>query len=438
MRVRILYVLVILIALNIVNAFNYHGAAMAPNTLTGWVVTIDTPMVFHSSDGGHNWVNQSFPDPLSYFDVFALNSQKAWIAGNLGFIHYTPNGGQTWYLQRMGLSKWTSRIFFINDTIGWAACGSAIIGKTIMGNDTIYQMDLWKQINLTNPPFSSDSCDIYGIHFIDENKGWFCAGRYPENDSEYVKGQGYIAKTIDGGGNALTWQLQKRDTVHDFFDIKFIDSLTGFVVGGNDRTNNGIVMKTLNGGQNWQMVTIPTQTKILRAIEIVGNRHLWAVGRNGSVIHSTDGGNNWTWQTCGVDTTLFDIDFADTLNGLIAGNGYVLYTHNGGATWTITNVYGIEEQSKISSTSESRILIQAAPNPFYSQTIIKIPNWNPSENILQIFNVTGNMIKTLKLSQSSVVWNGKDMNNKYVPAGVYYARVKSRKNSATIPIILTK
>lgn len=417
---------------------NYHGSAMAPGSLNGWVVRIDTPMVFHTFDGGHNWQNQSFLDPLSYFDVFALNSQKVWIGGNLGFIHFSPDGGQTWYLQRMGLSKWTSRIFCINDTVGWAACGSAIIGKTVHATDTIYQMDLWEQINLTNPPFSADSCDIYGIHFVNENLGWFCAGRYPESDSEYIKGQGYIAKTTDGGGNALTWQLLKRDTIYDFFDIKFIDSLTGFVVGGDDRTNNAVVLKTQNGGTNWSFVTIPNQAKILRSIEIVGNRHIWAVGRNGTIIYSNNGGSSWITQTSGVDTTLFDVDFADTLNGIIAGNGYVLYTHNGGSTWSITYPYAIEEQSTKISLLKSQVSIQAIPNPFYTQTVLKIPNLNSSDNLIHIYNASGRLIKSLKASHSSAIWNGKDRNGNKVSSGIYFARVKSDKNFANIPIILLK
>jgi photosystem II stability/assembly factor-like uncharacterized protein len=439
----IYYVCILIFLISIAEAHNFHGAAMAPNTLSGWVVTIDTPLVFHTSDGGHIWNNQSFLDALSYFDVFSLNAQKAWIGGNSGFIHYTPNGGQNWYLQAQGLSKWAARIFFINDTCGWAACGGAFIGKTTRGNDTIYHMDLWEQINLTNPPYSADSCDIYGIHFIDENRGWFCAGRYPEYDSIasetlYTRGQGYIAKTADGGGNALTWQLLRRDTIYDFFDIKFIDSLTGFVVGGNDQTNAGVVMKTLTGGQNWQTVIIPTQTKILRAIEIVGNRHLWAVGRNGTIIRSVDGGNTWSWQISGVDTTLFDVDFADTLNGLIAGNGYVLYTHDGGTNWSIADVYGIEEQTTKFPSPKSQIPIKVIPNPFYTQTIINIPNLNSQEHILQIFSVTGNLIKSFKTNQTSVIWNGKDMNERYVPSGVYFVRVKSDKNSSIVPIIFIK
>lgn len=431
-------VLLMITTISLLSAHNFHGAAMAPNSLNGWVVTIDTPMVFYTPDGGHNWINRSFLDALSYFDVFALNSQKVWIGGVQGFIHYSPNQGQNWYVQRMGLSKWTARIFFLNDTLGWAACGSAIIGKTIHGSDTIYQMDLWEQINLTNPPFSADSCDIYGIHFINENIGWFCAGRYPENDTEYIKGQGYIAKTTDGGSNPLTWQLLLRDTINDFFDIKFIDALHGIVVGGNDRTNAGIVLKTQDGGITWQPVTVPPGTKILRALELVGNTHLWAVGRNGTIIKSTDGGNTWTAQISGVDTTLFDVDFADTLNGLIAGNGYVLYTHNGGTTWYIANVYGIEEPSDKMTNLNQNSLVRVNPNPFYNQITINIPTQNLNDNVCQIYDIMGNLVRTINVTTPSIIWNGKDMHSRYVPAGVYFIKVEFANRSSITPVIFVR
>lgn len=440
------FALIFIFMISISEAYNFHGAAMAPNTLLGWVVTIDDiPLVLHTPDCGLTWINQSFISPLSHFDVFSLNEQKVWICGYAGFIYYTPNGGQNWYQQVQGLSKWAARVFFINDTCGWAACGAAIVGRTISGNDTIYQdtIETWQQVNLTNPPFSADSCDIYGIHFIDQNRGWFCAGRYPEyvpvaDETLYTGGQGYIAKTSDGGGNPLTWQLLRRDTIYDFFDIKFIDSLTGFVVGGNDRNNAGVVMKTTDGGQNWQTVTIPTQAKVLRALEIVGNRHAWAVGRNGTIIRSTDGGSNWILQQNNVDTTLFDVDFADTLRGLISGNGYVLYTANGGLNWSIADLPGIEEINLNIKLQTSKSIIHVFPNPFRYQTTFIIQDLTTKEHNLQIYDISGKLVKSFNIFRSSVIWEGKDNYGRFVPAGVYFATMKNSNNLTVAPIVYQK
>jgi hypothetical protein len=135
----------------------------------------------------------------------------------------------------MGLAEFAYRLFFIDDTCGWTVCDGAVIGRTICGNDTIYNGQTWQPIYLSFP-YAADTVELHGISFTNRQKGWFCAGRYfffwgP--DTWFTKGQGYIAVSNDSG---LNWQLLLRDTVYDFFDIKMLDTLNGFVIGGNDRT----------------------------------------------------------------------------------------------------------------------------------------------------------------------------------------------------------
>jgi photosystem II stability/assembly factor-like uncharacterized protein len=436
-----------LVSLLIFSSFSkghiYRGCAMARGTLKGWVVTSDTSCVLYTPNAGVNWYDQSFLAPRFFLDIFALDENNLWIGAYEGTIFYSNNGGWRWYRQRAGLSKWTARIFFINETLGWAACGEAIVGKTTCGTETLFSFFNWEQICLPNPPYSADSCDIYGIYFIDQNRGWFCAGRYPEYDAAsgetlYVKGQGYIAKTIDGGGNPNTWQLLKRDTVYDFFDIRFIDSLTGFVVGGNDRTNSAVIMKTTNGGASWQIVSIPNQAKYLRALDFIGNRHGWAVGRNGTILHTNDGGNTWILQQSGVDTTLFDVSFSDTLHGLVAGNGYVLYTHNGGNTWNIA-LSGISEDSHQKIHKQSSLSITSYPNPFtnFTSFVVKANNKN-LKGTVKIYAINGTLIQELPIISDQVIWNATNFNNARVTPGIYFAVFRVKDMTATTRIVYQK
>ena len=430
MKFQKCYLLFFLLFFTLGWANNWHGAAIAPDGRNAWVVTIDTGLVLHTPNCCTTWVDQSFPTPRYFWDVFSLNNQKVWIGTDQGFIFYTENGGNDWTQQASGLSKHVARIFFFDDSCGWAACGKPIIGRTIDGGQG------WAQIFLP-PIFPMDTVDFYGVHFVNRLKGWVCAGRYPEyiesipgvGDTWFTRGQGYIAKSTDGGDN---WQLQRRDTVYDFFDIRFKDALNGYVVGGNDRTNVGVIMKTTDGGQNWQSVTIPTQAKILRALENVGN-HWWAVGRNGTIIHSSDNGNKWTNQQSNVDTTLFDVDFADTLHGLVSGNGCVLYTNNGGDTWQIANIEGIQEIN-INLLSNSKCKIIAFPNPFHYHVTFQ----KPVEHTLQIYSVVGNLIRVFNSGTSTVTWNGKDNYGRLVPAGVYFAMMKNSNNLTVTPIVYQK
>jgi photosystem II stability/assembly factor-like uncharacterized protein len=372
------------------------------------------------------------PDVRYSFDIFFLNAQKGWIGADQGFVFGTTSGGDTWTRQVAGLAKHAARMFFIDSDNGWAACGGAIIGKTSDGGA------YWEQIILTNPPFPVDTVDFYGISFVNMRKGWTCAGRYPEYDAVaqetlFRGGQGYIATTNDSGYN---WQLQKRDSIYDFFDMRSIDSLNSFVVGGSDRTMSGVVMKTTNGGQTWQSVSIPSQTKILRAIEFVGNRHAWAVGRNGTIIRTTDGGNSWITQQSNVDTTLFDVDFSDTLRGVISGNGYVLYTTNGGSTWQIANMNSIEESNNI-FTNLSTKNIHAYPNPFHNYTNFNINIKTPNSHI-KIYNSAGNLIKTFNIYSQNIRWDGIDDSNQQIPAGVYFVVQNDKGRQSVTPIVYQK
>ncbi len=395
-------------------AHTFHGVSMASNTLNGWVVRSDTGCVYYTSDCGLTWIDQSFLTARYFSDVFFLNEQKGWLLSyDQGFVWHTENGGDTWINQYMGLTKQTIRITLIDDSCGWVGGNEAVIGRTINGGNS------WDQICLPCPPFNCDTVIENGISFINRQQGWFCAGCFPvywQPDTWFTKGQGYIAKSNDGG---LNWQLLLKDTINDFFDIKILDTLKGFVIGGNDRTMSALVMKTQNGGQSWQPVTIPSQAKYLRSLKFVGN-HAWAVGHNGTIIHSNNGGNTWAVQTSNVNATLYDVDFSDTLHGLVAGDSYVLYTHDGGATWHIANL-GIEEEIATLSTRSS---FSIYPNPAKAFFIIRFP-LNVQSPMIRLYDVSGKLVKEI---DSPSAHNGKftemRVSLKGIKPGVYFIKVR--------------
>lgn len=414
---------------NLVYGYNFHGCALAPNSDQGWVVTIETTLVYHTWNGGINWEQQHIPTTRDFFDVFFLDTLKGWTANLLASIWHTSDGGLNWRWQNLGGAKFAARIFFLDDRFGWTACGNPIVLRTTTGGNT------WEQVILQWLPM--DTVDFYGVHFVDSLKGWMVAGRYPELDSFgnviFKQGQGYIVHSANGG-DTNTWVLQKRDTFYDFFDVKFKDTLEGWVVGGNDSTMEACVFHTTNGGSTWHQQTVPQMAKYLRALELIDGNKLWAVGRNGTIIYSSNGGISWQMQTSGVDTTLFDVDFADSLRGLIAGNGVVLYTRDGGDTWQVADVSGVGE-----ARIQNAIRSQASPNPFRKMTTIKLAQNLESHPELKIYDVNGRLIKNLILSsQGKVVlgfWDGRDNQGKSVKSGIYWAIVKQ---APTIKLRLIK
>jgi photosystem II stability/assembly factor-like uncharacterized protein len=426
-------VLIIILSLfSFGSAYTFHGCAMAPNSNHGWVATSDTnPMVFHSPDGGVNWEHQYIPTTREFYDIFFIDSLKGWTANRLAMIWHTSDGGLNWQWQILGMAYCATRVFFLDSFFGWAACWQGIVIRTTDGGD------LWNQIILWWLPL--DTVDFYGVSFVDSLKGWMCAGRYPEidymGDTVFKQGQGFVVHSENGGDS---WVLQKRDTIYDFFDVKFKDTLEGWVAGGNDSTMEACVYHTLDGGQNWNQESLPQDANYLWSLELIDGNKLWAVGRNGTIIHSSDCGSSWEMQISGVDTTLYDIDFADSLRGLIAGDGVVLYTRDGGNTWLQANVVGIGSSEV--RRHESQFVTQVYPNPFTKQTaILFIPDALPIK--LKIYDVAGKIVKSFFTNNQSLttnnyfIWDGTDDNGSPLSPGIYFARFLIAGKTLTHKII---
>jgi photosystem II stability/assembly factor-like uncharacterized protein len=212
----------------------WHGCALAPDAHDAWVAAIETVEIWHSPDFGGSWSQEIVPTNHDFFDVFFLDSLDGWTCGTIAEVRRTTDGGNTWVWQGFGASKFFTRIQFLDFTHGWAAGGAAIMGRWDEAGAT------WQQIILPYPDFNADSCDFYGISFVDTLNGWMCAGRYPSGET-LIGGQGYIAHTTDG---CQTWSRQVRDTTYDYFDVHFADVNTGWVVGGNDRNMQAYIGKT--------------------------------------------------------------------------------------------------------------------------------------------------------------------------------------------------
>jgi hypothetical protein len=89
------------------------------------------------------------------------------------------------------------------------------------------------------------------------------------------------------------------------------------------------------------------------------------------------------------------------------------------------------------------ILKQNYPNPFNPSTTITYSLPETSQVRLDVYNVKGQLVKTLVDSElpagvHSVIWNGKDMNDNAVSSGVYFYRITSSQGSISKKMLLMK
>ena len=111
--------------------------------------------------------------------------------------------------------------------------------------------------------------------------------------------------------------------------VYFTDNNTGTVVG-----NDGVILRTTDGGQNWTPQTSGTINQ-LRAVWFADANTGTVVGDLGTILRTTDGGQNWVSQTSGVSELLLGVSFTDPSNGTAVGQlGTIVKTTDGGQTWT--------------------------------------------------------------------------------------------------------
>jgi photosystem II stability/assembly factor-like uncharacterized protein len=127
-------------------------------------------------------------------------------------------------------------------------------------------------------------------------------------------------------------------TSDDFFTVRFVDSLHGWIGGQLANYGSGVIRKTVNGGSSWTTQAIPV-TEAINKIVFLNPMTGFAAGNKGTILKTTDGGSNWIKQTTGSIEDLRSLFFITSQIGWACGGiNTVLATKDGGATWSIRTV----------------------------------------------------------------------------------------------------
>jgi len=120
--------------------------------------------------------------------------------------------------------------------------------------------------------------------------------------------------------------------------LTFVDSLTGWTAG-----ESGIIIRTTDGGNNWEVQNSTVQS-FITDIFFVNKNIGWATTLrdtfpfNTVILKTTNGGNDWIAKDF-QDNTAFmrTVFFFDSLTGFLGGT-YIAYTNDGGISWTEATV----------------------------------------------------------------------------------------------------
>ena len=427
----------------------------AANVRSLVVVALLVPGLLVAGSATAEWTSQATGVGDDLYGMYCLTEDVAyatgWGASSGGVVLTTVNGGDTWtsVIPRSGAYLFSTA--FVDDLTGFAVgcdAGStfyALIVKTEDGGATwtptlksnsfgFYAVDfptptigytcgwqgrIYKTTNCGDtwaglPSGTSDV--IRWMHFVDENVGYVVSGTNWDNPNR-------VRKTMDG----VTWSLVKNfgsGTV--IGGIHFLDADTGLVAGSN---GSEVIMKTTDGGLNWDVKHTGPAGRVLQAIHMNGETG-YAVGSGGRILRTTDSGETWELdETVVPGVTLLSV-FA------VGETAYA-----GGASGKMHRrepETGVDPEHEMHGT-----LLQNFPNPFNPTTTIRFELTRPGDARVDVFDAGGRLVRTLTEENlpagiHEIVWNGRDDERRTVASGAYYYRIETDDDSATRKMILLK
>lgn len=132
------------------------------------------------------------------------------------------------------------------------------------------------------------------------------------------------------------WTTLNSGTTNNLQSVYFTDANTGYVVGGNWNTNEGIILKTINAGNSW--TNISTGSK-LYSVYFTDMNTGYSVGDSGTILKTTNAGLTWTPSISPTNKYLKTVYFANANIGYAVGDsGIVIKTTDAGVNWNIVAV----------------------------------------------------------------------------------------------------
>jgi hypothetical protein len=391
---------------------------------------------------GRNINDMTFIDSLNGFAVTNGNS------GSMGYILKTTTGGNNWEIKD-SLNVNFERVQFVNSNTGYVCAYVNQLFKTTNTGEN------WSLITLPSDLFPDDmwvlnkdtiwlaqSNSLVGGLFRSTNGGlnwitqYYGGAQNPDRIYMYdgkigflYTDMGRLKKTTDGGFNWILTDLV-FSSGYAYTDLFLIDSLTGWLA-------RGIVKKTTNGGLNWIPVNIvPVGGQIsssgILKFGLINRDTIWGFGQSqiqypnnqkrGIIQKTTNSGLNWGYQIPDTSLNISYVTWGQFINKQ-TGWAYLyvwygLHTTNGGLDTLI--MVGINEN--ISTTPIDFVLEQNYPNPFNQLTIINYQLLINCQLKLDIYDITGKLIKTLINQRKNTGNYNIKFDGSNLPSGIYFYR----------------
>lgn len=341
-------------------------------------------------------------------------------------LYKTINGGQSWtrtgQLEQQSVRYIVSNVQFINQQEGYIAL---------------------------NPYFDFDGLKIYRT--INGGQSWSLVYGPTFGNclaSDFSTGLMVVGKNSPQGAlvstNGVDWQLRTEGVTGQ--NPSIVLSNAGRLIVRSYPN----MFYSDDTGQNWSTVNFtalgdgfsPAGCMTSCAMSAMGNNIYMIAGiwdgnsNHRGIIRSLNNGTSWQWIVQPADMP----DQSGQIYGICYWGEYVYIAHN-------LHIYRMHvgpvanDDPTVPVVSET---ITCYPNPFRGSTNIKIRQIDNSPTTVAIYNLRGQLIRTVvnnqKLSpgEHSFTWDGRTNSGQPAAAGIYFFKMVSGKYSATRKMILMK
>ncbi|MBI9031367.1 T9SS type A sorting domain-containing protein [bacterium] len=266
----------------------------------------------------------------------------------------------------------------------------------------------------------------------------------------FAKDNGYLYRSEDRG---LTTTLVDSTNAMDWFEYIALNGSNDFIFCGNGliyancfsvAANCWKIMKSIDDGFNWT---------VLSDYSGYGLNCLDVDSQNPGVLYACDNyqirksvnyGVSFTtlvddYQTNAPIKGLYQIDGTDTIIFLNVLGPHVYYSPD----QIYPLGYAVPNSDYDIPGVYSSIKASSYPNPFNPETTIKYKLPIDGKTSIQIFNIKGQLVKTLineylTSGEHSIIWSGTSNNESKCPSGVYFYRIMQNNDFLTKKIVLAK
>jgi len=302
----------------------------------GWAVGLNSGgygTILHTTDGGQNWERQGTPEEVGNGDLSgaaAVSAREAWVTGKVGddaVLLHTRDGGQHWYPEGDAGDLTDNNLVAVSAVdlyTAWAVGANGLILHTTDGGER------WVRQGAGQVP----PVELNGVYAADASHAWAAGAN--EEGKEY----GTILRTADGGE---TWSKVPYAITHTpppsgcyLITIHGSNPNEVWAVGRDQIihvavTSTGIraTDQTPKFGGNFD----------INGVFAVNRKTAWAVADNSVIWRSANGGKGWNERSPKAAGYVFRVYALDkhrawVTTGDYSGHGQVLYTADGGKSWT--------------------------------------------------------------------------------------------------------